>query len=249
MAKIKAEAIVFDQGNTLIMDPFQTILKLGGEEFTELFEGHGIVTDAERIAEEWIRANQKIHYPYIGHFFQEEPIIQDALRGLGVASDVAPFLGLELLRAYRTRFKEVIASDARTQQVKETLRELRDKGKRLGVFSNDRIVSLGMTLRCMHIEAYFEYIETSEAIGMEKPDPRVFEHILDRFQLPPALVAYVGDDPVRDIDGAKRKNLKAVLLSAGSKFSNENWRDYDAPTEFTPDAVIRSFAELLDVFD
>jgi len=249
MTKIRTDAIVLDQGNTLILDPFQPVLQRKLEEFTRLLRGHGIMIGAERLVEEWTKANKRIDYPYIGHFFQEEPIVQDALEGLGVAPDVAALLGLELLGAYRTGLKESIASDPRTQQVKETLGKLRERGKRLGVFSNDRKAGLSMTLRCMGIHAYFEYIETSESIGIEKPDPRVFEHIIDWFRLPPNSITYVGDDPIRDIDAAKRKNLKAVLYSVDPKLYNENWRDYKAPMEFKPDAIITSFAELLEVLD
>ena len=145
--------------------------------------------------------------------------------------------------------KELIASDPRTKQVKETLGKLKDRGKRLGVFSNDRIVGLGLTLHCMGIQAFFEYIETSESIGIEKPDPRVFDDILDWFRLPPNSITYVGDDPIRDIDAAKRKNLNAVWYSVDPNLYSENWRNYKAPEEFAPDAIITSFAELPEVFD
>ncbi len=249
MAKIRTEVIVFDQGNTLIMDPFQPILKLKLREFTSLFEGHKIRIDAERLVEEWTKANKEINYPHIGHFFQEEPIVQGALEHLGVAPDVAAHLGLELLGAYRAGLKELIASDPRTKQVKETLGKLKDRRKRLGVFSNDRIVGLGLTLHCMGIQACFEYIETSESIGIEKPDSRVFDDILDWFRLPPNLITYVGDDPIRDIDAAKKKNLNAVWYSVDPNLYSENWRNYKAPVEFEPDAIITSFAELLEVFD
>ena len=249
MAKIKTEAIVLDQGNTLIMDPFQPVLKLKLGKFTGLFRSHGIKIDAKRLVEEWAMANKEMNYPHIGHFFQEEPIIQVALASLGVGPDIASLLGLELLRAYRTGLKELIASDPRTRQVKETLGKLKDRGKRLGVFSNDRIVGLGLTLHCMGIQACFEYIETSESIGIEKPDPRVFDHILNWFCLPPHLITYVGDDPIRDIDAAKRKDLKAVWYSVDPNLYDENWRNYRAPMEFRPDAIITSFAELLDVLD
>ena len=192
------------------MDPFQPILKLKLREFTSLFEGHKISIDAEGLVEEWTKANKEINYPHIGHFIQAVGwIVQGALDRLAVAPDVAAHLGLELLGAYRAGLKELIASDPRTKQVKETLGRLKDRRKRLGG-SNDRIVGLGLTLHCMGIQACFEYIETSESIGIEKPDPRVFDDILDWFRLPPNLITYVGDDPIRDIDAAKKKNLNAV---------------------------------------
>ncbi|MFH0871466.1 MAG: HAD family hydrolase, partial [bacterium] len=159
----------------------------------------------------------------------------------------AAFLGLELLKEYRTGLKAVIESDPRTQEVRRTLQELKASGKRLGVFSNDRTVSLGMTLSHMGIRPYFEYIEASESIGIEKPDPRVFDHILDHFRLPPHLVTYVGDDPTRDVDGAKARNLNVIFYSVDGSQYGEAWRNYSTTTKYKPDAVIQDFAELLEV--
>jgi putative hydrolase of the HAD superfamily len=247
MAKIVTQAIVFDQGNTLIMDPFRKILEGKKEEFIARFEDYGIQMNTQRMMEAWVKANGEVDYPHIGHFFQEEPIVQHALRELEIPTEIAVFLGLDLLKAYRMGYREVIDSDPRTEEVRRTLVELTGRGKRLGVFSNDRILSLGNTLRCMGIDSYFEYIQTSESIGLEKPDPRVFEHILDHFRLPPDQITYVGDDPARDIQGAKRKGLNVILYSVNRHLYGQTWRNYGAKTRHAPDAIIDDFADLLEV--
>jgi len=249
MRKIRTQAVVFDQGNTLIMDPFRKILELKRENLERLFEDHHIPIDIRTFCEAWTRANGEINYPHIGHFFQEEPIVQRALRDLTIPPDVAVFLGLELLKEYRAGLKEVIDSDPRTKEVRFTLGALKSRGKRLGVFSNDRILGLGNTLRCMGIESHFEYIETSESIGIEKPDPRVFQRILGHFQLPSDQVTYVGDDPVRDVDGAKSMGLAAILYAVDRDLFSEAWRDYRAEVKNRPDATIKEFDELLEVIE
>ncbi len=94
---------------------------------------------------------------------------------------------------------------------------------------------------------HFEYIETSESIGVEKPDPRVFQHILGYFKAPAAQTVYVGDDPVKDIDAAKSQGLKAIRYRVDGRRRRESWRDYDAPSRYPPDAKVNSFAGLLDV--
>ena len=182
MRKVKSQAVVFDQGNTLIMDPFQKVLEVKREEFKERLEAYGMGTDSRALIEEWTRANGEVSYPHISHFFQEEPILQRALRVLKVGPEVVVFLGLDLLKAYRAGFNEVVASDPRTKEVRVVVAELQARGKRLGVFSNDRALSLANTLHCMGIESYFEYIQTSESIGLEKQDPKVFQHILARLR-------------------------------------------------------------------
>ncbi len=221
MAKIEVTVVVFDQGNTLLMDPFPSVIELQKGRFDEVCQHHGVAVSTSQIAEEWIKSNKGVHYPYVGHFYQEEPIVQRALRRLGVQEDIAAILALELLREYRVGLKKVISSDSRNLEVRSTLQQLRARGKRLGVFSNDRTVGLGLVLSTMRVKSFFQYIETSESLGAEKPDPRVFEHILAHFQVPPHVVAYVGDDPVTDIEGAKKHGFKAIQYMVNSDAYNE----------------------------
>jgi hypothetical protein len=119
--KIKASVVVFDQGNTLLMDPFQHVIELQKENFREIFLRCGIALSASVVCDEWANANKQVNYPFIGHFGQEEPIIQFALRQLEIKEDIAAFLALDLLREYREGLKRVIVSDPRTREVKDTL--------------------------------------------------------------------------------------------------------------------------------
>jgi HAD superfamily hydrolase (TIGR01549 family) len=247
MNSIRAKVVVFDQGNTLLMDPFPKVMELKKEDFGNLFRGHGINYSAQKIIDSWADSNKKIHYPYIGHFFQEEPIVQDALRSLEIQSDVASILTLDLLKVYRMGLKQYIKSDPRTKEVRRTIQQLKSRKKRLGVFSDDRIVALDIVLEYMDISQEFEYIYTSEKIGIEKPDPGVFEHILNYFKVQPQEVIYVGDDPVRDIYPSKKKGFKAILYDVDKKKYSSTWKDYDAEIEYQPDATVTAFSQLIDV--
>ena len=245
--RIEAMVIVFDQGNTLLMDPFRKVMELQKERFCQVCQDRGFSVSGNRIVDEWTRSNREVNYPYIGHFYQEEPIVQHALRNLGVQEDVIAFLGLDLLKEYRIGLQNIVLSDPRTQEVKTTLQTLRNKGKRLGVFSNDRITGLGLVLSAMQIAQLFEYVQTSESIGIEKPNPQVFEHILEHFKVPPHLTVYIGDDPIRDIEAAKKQGLKAIQYRVNRQAYNEVWRDYREKPSYKPDASIGHFSELLDV--
>jgi HAD superfamily hydrolase (TIGR01549 family) len=245
--KIDVNAIVFDQGNTLLMDPFQRIMEVKGDDFLELFKKYGVIKPLPEIISKWTESNSHVNYPYISHFTQEEPIIQHALRSLKVPAEVSESLGAELLLEYRHGLKEVINSNPRTKEVSQTLKQLKNRGKRLGTFSNDKISGLDMVLEFMDIKKYFEYIETSEKIGIEKPDIRVFSHIQDYFKLPPEQIAYIGDDPRRDIDPAKKLGWKVIFYVVDAVEYNQPWRDYNFKTEYAPDVKISKFKEILDV--
>ena len=51
--QLEAEVIVFDQGNTLIMDPFNLILDLKIDEFVSLFKKHNIPINPKELINAW----------------------------------------------------------------------------------------------------------------------------------------------------------------------------------------------------
>jgi HAD superfamily hydrolase (TIGR01549 family) len=242
---ITTPVIVFDQGNTLIMDPFLKVLDLQKSKFRETFRLHGVESKFVSFEEAWESANKLVDYPFCSHFNQEEPIVQQALRMLNMPEDIAAILGPDLIREYRKGLKQIIAQDPRTLEVKRTLEILVAQGKKLGVFSNDRIIGLGLVLRTMEIISLFQYIETSEALGIEKPDPRVFQHMISFFQTDPQNITYIGDDPVRDIDPAKSMGLKAILYKVDAETFSLPWRNYSLHSRYQPDASIAGFEELV----
>lgn len=226
------------------MDPFQDVVRLKQDRFHELFQKYGLDMGAQQITGAWIQANKNVSYPHICHFCQEEAIVHEVLRDLGVSSRILATLGLDLLVEYRSGLRSLIERDARTTEVQDVLRALRERGKRLGVFSNDRIMGLATVLEYMNIEEEFEYIQTSEAIGIEKPDPRVFDDVIQHFRLPPAEIVYVGDDPAKDVDPAKERGLQVILHQVDQDKYSEPWRNYHTETKHKPDAVIKSLGEL-----
>jgi putative hydrolase of the HAD superfamily len=121
--------------------------------------------------------------------------------------------------------------------VVETLEKL--KGRyRLGVIANQlRVVREAM--RRDGIDRFFEVWAVSEELGVEKPDPRIFEHALELAQAPSERCVMVGDRLDYDIRPAKRMSMPTVWVLRG-----------EAPAEPTPDqlaepdAVVRTLAEL-----
>ena len=82
----------------MLMDPFPAVMQFQKDCFCQICEGYDISADAEKIVSEWTIANSRINYSHIGHFYQEEPIMQNALLNLGATEDITAILGLELLR-------------------------------------------------------------------------------------------------------------------------------------------------------
>ncbi len=247
MSLKETKTIVFDYGNTLLMNPFPDVMKLKAENFALLFGNHRIIESPDDIVSAWAESNRNINYEYITHFSQEEEIIQDFLKKMGLNGETRALLGPELLSEYRHGMPTIIHNDPRTEEVRQTLAALAGRGCRLGVFSNDRDVGLNSVLGYMGIRGLFDYVETSEALQIEKPDAAVFRHILDYFKLPPGQVTYVGDDPARDVDPAKEAGMNAVLYIAPSGYQ-QPWIDYNVETKHEPDARIDRFSQLINIF-
>ncbi|MCP1727994.1 putative hydrolase of the HAD superfamily [Natronospira proteinivora] len=59
---------------------------------------------------------------------------------------------------------------------------------------------------------WFRFGISAIEAGAAKPDPRMFHHAARRLDLAPAEILHVGDDPLRDVAGARRAGCAAVLL-------------------------------------
>ena len=73
------------------------------------------------------------------------------------------------------------------------------------------------------VAGYFEFALSPAETGVSKPDPRMFEAMLARADVPAGAVVHVGDEPYYDIEGAHRANVRSVWV-------NRNAREW--PTEY-----------------
>ena len=170
----EVEVIIFDYGNTLIYDPFIDILT---DDFLR-FASVKVNRSREKVRGALIKANREINYPHATHFAQEEPMIWHALETLGIDAPSRLFLSLEILRKYREGYKKVIKRYVKKGEIKSVFEYLFKKGRRLGIISNGRSVDLYSMLEFLKIRKYCEFILSSEEFGVEKPDRRIFTHML-----------------------------------------------------------------------
>ena len=67
------------------------------------------------------------------------------------------------------------------------------------------------------IEDLFEIIIWSSDHGYIKPSPHLFRKALVHFNVEPERVVYVGDNPRRDVAGAKGVGMKVVWINSGNR--------------------------------
>ena len=83
---------------------------------------------------------------------------------------------------------------------------------------------------------YFERSVAARHVGALKPDPVIFHKVIEGTDLAPGDVAYVGDDPELDIEGARRAGMQAVWV---------NREDAEWPAHLMPPALeVRTLDEL-----
>ncbi len=101
---------------------------------------------------------------------------------------------------------------------RDGLRALSETGVRLGIVSNadgligQRLTEAGILQVGPGIGTEVETIIDSGAVGVMKPDPRIFHLALDAMGLDAQDTWYVGDMPGIDVVGARRAALRPIVM-------------------------------------
>lgn len=99
--------------------------------------------------------------------------------------------------------------------------------------------SVRKALSKLGIESFFSAIVTSTSIGITKPHPDIFREALNRLGVAPQEAVMVGNDPSRDILGAKQVGLITILYRSSSY--------YQKGAEKSADYYVDSLEELFDI--
>ncbi|NXF81515.1 HDHD3 protein, partial [Sclerurus mexicanus] len=112
----------------------------------------------------------------------------------------------------------------------DTLSRCRGRGFRMGVVSNFDSRLETILCRC-NLRHHFDFVLTSEAAGVAKPDRRIFEEALRLGGVPPEQAAHVGDDYTRDYRAARAVGMHGFLLrTAGQRREPEVPPEHVLPT-------------------
>ncbi|MBU4245904.1 MAG: HAD family hydrolase [Nanoarchaeota archaeon] len=246
MPQIPVKYVLWDYGNTLMLDPFPEVLEKIAPKCAKELGKTGQQISEKRFIEAWRSANLRINYLHCTHFAQEEPILADALRSLGVTPAGIMMLAPKILQIYRAELEAHIKNEPRNKEIREVLDWINRKGFVQGLFSDDRFWDLRASIGWMNIDKFFSGIVVSDEIGIEKPDPKIFDRLLGMLEAEPKDCAYIGDNPLRDVECAKKKGMFTILYKRPMEESTP-WRDYKINPKFLPDAKITSLADLKNI--
>ncbi len=85
---------------------------------------------------------------------------------------------------------------------------------------------------------FFDVIVVAGDLGIAKPDPRVFDALLDPLQVTADEAVMVGNSVMGDIGGAQNVGIKAVLIHRGEIHGQDD--------SIIPDRTIADLSELTD---
>jgi putative hydrolase of the HAD superfamily len=138
---------------------------------------------------------------------RRHPYFAALLRKLGVAAEKSD----QILQHIETEHRRHNLWRVRLPSTPRVLASLQERGLQLGVVSNSDGRIFSVLDRC-GIANFFQVIVDSHEVGVEKPDPRIFQFALDKMQAHPEQSMYVGDIYSIDVVGAERAGIQPVLI-------------------------------------
>jgi len=208
--------LIFDAGGVLVFPDFDLL--------ADIADRVGIKTSQPEIAEQHARLFRALdehfaqhhQFPTINYFLDIYKQVTDSEEKAQAAFN---------LTRQADKINHIWTS---TQPwVGRSLRKLQEQGYQMAVISNSD-GRVNQILQELNLREYFEIVIDSFVVGVEKPDPRIFEIALKRLNLDPKETIYIGDIYYIDVWGANRAGLGAVHLDKMGLY--DNWEGIHIPS-------------------
>ena len=134
--------------------------------------------------------------------------------------ELAPDRVDELVSVYRAHNEPLHEGLVCCQGIDDLLVGLKDEGRRLGIVTAKRRVTVELAFAQIPIAHLFETIVGGDETKRHKPDPEPLLLALERMSARPEEAAYVGDAPF-DIKAAKAAGLFSVAVTWGGIHARE----------------------------
>jgi putative hydrolase of the HAD superfamily len=95
----------------------------------------------------------------------------------------------------------------------KVLKHLKKKGVKLAVLSDAPRINANIRLVEVGMDSLFDTVVTFDDVGALKPNPRGFKMVLDRLNVSASDCLMVGDNPLRDVVGARNAGIKMCLAA------------------------------------
>lgn len=206
------KAVLFDLDNTLV--DFMRFKKRCSEAAIRAMVEAGLGMQEEK-------AKKLLFRMYKEHGIEDQNIFEKFLRKVQGKVDY------RVLAAGISAYRRLKASYMLPYpKVRETLIRLKEKGMVLGIVSDAPRLQAWLRLAEMNLLEFFDTVVALEDTGKLKPSKMPFEKAIKRLGFRPGQILFVGDNPERDIRGAKAVGMKTALAAYGQVTKGESKPDF-----------------------
>ncbi len=234
------EAIFLDVGNTLrVVLPEVEFIAQAKKDLMRLVE----TQDSEEIFFSTLDQRWKIYRKQ-----SKESLLEASEKELWTqwllpdypTAKIAPLSG-KLTRLWRDHDgRRVPRGDA-----SEVIKELSRRGYVLGIIANTITeTEIPDWMEAEGLTRYFKAVVLSSKFRIRKPNPEIYWEAARRVGVDPCKCAYVGDNPIRDVEGCRAAGFGLMIM-----FLEPDTLKKEPPgCEYTPDFAVQTCSELLDIF-
>ncbi len=233
---LTVSAVLFDFYNTLVRIVTDEDQPTVWKQLARFLGENGLAVDPARLRR-WYAAKARAQQSQ-GSVTEQYPETDV----LGIFAEIVNSLAgeprAELVEPLAMRFRK--ASMKEFHLFPETVHALEKLSRRefpLGLVTDAQPLFVRDELARVGLSSYFRAIVISVEDGFHKPDTRLFAQALEKLDVRAGEAVFVGDNVSRDIYGAKRAGLSAILVDRDSNYRR-------AKTRCEPDFVITDLAEL-----
>ncbi|WP_258067181.1 HAD family hydrolase [Arthrobacter sp. GMC3] len=104
---------------------------------------------------------------------------------------------------------------------KKALKNAKQQGWKIAIVANGTMTQQNLKIQKVGLDPYVDAVVTSEAVGVKKPDPKIFHIAAQRLHSEVTGGWMVGDHPTADISGGQAAGLETIWVSRGMKWPAE----------------------------
>lgn len=169
-------------------------------------------SDPEQLANRFLEIVEETHALWLSGELSVEELRAERIRRLVADSgtaDLEPGEAEELATAYREAY---LAARRPVPGAVELLTEVHRRGARIVAVTNNLVAEQEDKLRHAGMRHLFDGLVISEAAGVSKPDPAIFEMALQLAEASPDEAIMLGDSWANDVMGATGSGIAAAWL-------------------------------------
>ena len=217
----KVKAVVFDAYGTLF--DVNSAAEKCKDKIGDKWEGFANFWRTTQLEYTWLRSLMKRHKDFWG-------ITEDSLDKSMKVFNIDNAMRNELLNLYKTL--------SPYPEVKEVLNSLKKKNYKLSILSNGTPALLSELVKSNDLEIIFDDLFSIEEVGIYKPDSKVYDMPIKRYQIKSKEVAFLSAN-TWDVSGGGNYGYNSIWV-------NRNKAIFDN-LDYKPKNEVNNLTQLLEI--